>query len=134
MRLGMPMGPNVLLTVRGRKSGRARTVPVAIAEIDGRRYIIGAYGDVDWTRNLRAAGAATIRVDGRDVPVTATELDAGAAQVFFAETLPSFTRRLPWLGRVFVRVLFRLAAPDITGDPARAAATRPVFELTARAA
>jgi deazaflavin-dependent oxidoreductase (nitroreductase family) len=134
MRVGMPMGPNVLLTVRGRKSGRARTVPVAIAEIDGRRYIIGAYGDVDWTRNLRAAGAATIRVDGRDVPVTATELDPGAAQVFFAETLPSFTSRLPWFGRAFVRVLFRLAAPDITGDPARAAATRPVFELTARAA
>ena len=32
LRLGLPMGPNVLLTVRGRSSGLPRTAPVAVAE------------------------------------------------------------------------------------------------------
>jgi deazaflavin-dependent oxidoreductase (nitroreductase family) len=129
MRIGLPMGPNMLLTVRGRQSGLPRTVPVAVAEIDGRRYVIGAYGDVDWTRNLRAAGEATIRLDGRDVPVTAAELDPAAAREFFGVTLPGYILRLPWFGRAFAGVLFRLAAPDILRDAPKAAATRPVFEL-----
>jgi deazaflavin-dependent oxidoreductase (nitroreductase family) len=129
MRLGMPMGPNVLLTVRGRTSGEPRTVPVAVVEIDGRRYVIGAYGDVAWTRNLRAAGEATLRLGGREVPVVATELDPAATREFFRETLPGFVRRLPWFGRAFAAGLFGLIAPDISRDPSRAAAARPVFEL-----
>jgi deazaflavin-dependent oxidoreductase (nitroreductase family) len=129
MRVGMPMGPNVLLTVRGRTSGQPRTAPVAVSEIDGRRYVVGAYGDVHWVRNLRAAGEGSLRIHGRDILVTATELDPAAARAFFAETIPSYIGRFPWLGRGFLRLLFRLVAPDILGDPERAAATRPVFEL-----
>jgi deazaflavin-dependent oxidoreductase (nitroreductase family) len=132
LRLGMPMGPNVLLTVRGRKSGLPRTAPVAVTEIDGRRYVIGAYGDVDWTRNLRAAGEGSIRVRGRDVVVMATELGPTEARTFFDVTLPRFIGRLPRPGRAFIRVLFGIAAPDIIGDPDKAAATRPVFELLTR--
>jgi deazaflavin-dependent oxidoreductase (nitroreductase family) len=129
MRLGLPMGPNTLLTVRGRTSGLPRTAPVAIAEIDGARYVIGAYGDVDWTRNLRAAGEASIQIDGQDVPVTANELDRAAAREFFAATLPGYVQQLPLLGRLFIRLLFRLAAPEVLADPEEAAATRPVFSL-----
>lgn len=129
MRLGLPMGPNVLMTVRGRSSGEPRTVPIAVSEIGGRRYVIGAYGDVHWVRNLRAAGEATIRLDGRDVHVTASELDPTAARRFFAETIPSYVAHFPWLGRMFLRALFRLVARDLLSDPDRAAATRPVFEL-----
>lgn len=65
MRLGLPMGLNVLLTIRGRTSGQPRTAPVAIAEIDGRRFIIGAYGEVQWVRNLRVVGEADIAFKGR---------------------------------------------------------------------
>jgi deazaflavin-dependent oxidoreductase (nitroreductase family) len=129
MRVGMPMGPNVLMTVRGRTSGLPRSAPVAISEIDGHRYVIGAYGDVHWVRNLRAAGEATLRLRGRDVRVTATELEAPAARAFFADTVPGYIARFPWLGRSFLRLLFRLVAGDILTDPDRAAATRPVFEL-----
>ena len=60
LRANMPMGPNLLLTVRGRTTGEPRTAAVAVAEIDGRRYVIGAYGDVNWVKNLRAAGEADI--------------------------------------------------------------------------
>jgi deazaflavin-dependent oxidoreductase (nitroreductase family) len=129
LRLGVPMGPNVPMTVRGRTSGLPRTAPVAVSEIDGRRYVIGAYGEVHWVRNLRAAGEATIRLRGRDVRVTATELDPAAARRFFAETIPGYVAHFPRIGQAFLRALFRLAAPDLLSDPDKAAASRPVFEL-----
>src|SRR5690349_14479334 len=69
---GAPMGPNVLLTIRGRTSGEPRTTPIAITEFDGRRYVIGAYGDVNWTRNLRAAGEADVETHGRTEHVGAS--------------------------------------------------------------
>jgi deazaflavin-dependent oxidoreductase (nitroreductase family) len=131
LRLGLPMGPNVLMTVRGRTSGVPRTAPVAIPEIDGRRYVIGAYGNVQWVRNLRAAGKADIDVHGRTEHVRAIELDRAAATDFFARTLPGYIARLPLFGRLFAAVLFRLAAPDVLTDPERAAASRPVFEIHA---
>ena len=60
LRLGLPMGPNVLLTVRGRKTGQPRTFPVAILKSDDREYLFSAFGEVSWVHNLRAAGTATI--------------------------------------------------------------------------
>jgi deazaflavin-dependent oxidoreductase (nitroreductase family) len=123
------MGPNVLLTIRGRTSGQPRTAPVAIAEIDGRRFIIGAYGEVQWVRNLRAAGEADIAFKGRTEHVLATELRGDDALGFFRDLLPSFIGRFPVIARGFARILFGLMAPEILGDPVRAAATRPVFEL-----
>ena len=129
LRLGLPAGPNVLLTVRGRTSGLPRSAPVAVVELDGRRWIIGAYGDVQWVRNLRAAGEADIRVRGRDERVVGRELGSVEATDFYARILPTYVARLPWFGRLFARVLFAVAAPEVRGDPERAAVTRPVFEL-----
>src|SRR6476660_9684511 len=90
LRHGAPLGPNSLLTIRGRTSGQLRTAPIAITEVDGRRYVIGAYGDVNWTRNLRAAGEADIQLHGRREHVRATELDPAAAEEFFGVTLPKY--------------------------------------------
>ncbi len=129
LRVGMPMGPNTLVTIRGRTTGQARSMPLAVMEMDGRRWIIGAYGDVNWTRNLRAAGEAEIQVRGQMVHVRASELGPADALRFFAETLPGYVRRLPLAGRIFAKVFFRLVAPDIVSDPRNAAATHPVFEL-----
>jgi len=54
LRMGVPLGPMILLTVRGRKSGQPRTTPVAITEQDAHRIIVGTFGDVNWVRNVRA--------------------------------------------------------------------------------
>jgi len=129
LRVGMPMGPNVLLRVRGRISGEPRTAPVAVIETDGRRFVIGAYGDVQWVRNLRAAGEAELQVDGRFERMTAIELDTAAGERFYGETLRAYIARFPWFGRAFVRVFFRLVGPELANDPERAAALHPVFEL-----
>ena len=126
---GAPMGPNVAMTVRGRTSGVPHTFPVAVSPIDGRHYVIGAYGDVNWTRNLRAAGEATIHQKGRDLHVTAHELGADDARAFYGVQLPSYIAHFPAIGRVFGRLLFGAVAPEILNDPEKAAASRPVFEL-----
>ena len=120
------LGPNALITVRGRKSGEPRTTPVALVEIEGRRWVIGTFGEVNWVRNLRAAGEATILVWRRREEVRATELDLDARVAFFRDVVGPYVRRL----RVGGLLLGLLGARDILVDPAGAAVKRPVFELT----
>ena len=60
LRRGVKVGENVLLTVPGRKSGALRTTPVTILEWNGERWLQSPFGDVNWVRNLRAAGGATL--------------------------------------------------------------------------
>jgi len=119
------MGPNALLTVRGRTTGLSRTTPVAFVEVGGRRWIIATFGDVNWARNLRAAGEATITVKRRAEHVHAIELSPQDSARFFREVLAGYVKRVP-LGGLILRML---GAADILTDPAGAARLRPVFEL-----
>ena len=130
-RFGLPTGPNVLMTVRGRVSGQPRTVPVAVVKIGDRRFIIAAYGDVQWVRNLRAAGEAVIETRGRKERVAAEELSGHNAIAFYRDKLPGFISRFPRIGRLFARLLFGTVAPEVLNDPELAAAKHPVFELRA---
>src|SRR5215207_1738708 len=62
---GIPTGaPNVLLTVRGRRSGKPRTVPVAMLDLDGAWYVQSCFGETGWVANLRAADEATVTRPG----------------------------------------------------------------------
>ena len=60
LRVGVKIGDMTLLTVRGRKSGEPRTTPIWVTEQNGQRWVISPYGQVQWVRNLRAAGEATL--------------------------------------------------------------------------
>ncbi|HEY8801767.1 MAG TPA: nitroreductase family deazaflavin-dependent oxidoreductase [Candidatus Dormibacteraeota bacterium] len=122
---GVPMGPNGLLTVRGRTSGQPRTTPVGVLDVGGRRWLIGAYGDVQWTRNLRAAGEGTIAVGKKSERIRSVELAPEEATVFFRDVLAPFIARQPLVLRLFVR---RLLRQPLT-DPVGAAGKYPVFEL-----
>ena len=122
---GVPLGPNALLTVRGRKSGSMRTTPVAVVEVDGKRWIIGTFGEVNWVRNLRAAGEGVITMGKRRLELKAIELGKAEAAAFFEQVVGPYVRRL----RVGGLLLKLLHAGDILTDPAGAAERRPVFEL-----
>jgi deazaflavin-dependent oxidoreductase (nitroreductase family) len=126
MRLGVPMGPNALLSVRGRKSGLVRTTPVAMIRTGGRTWIVGTFGDVNWVRNLRASGQGVLTIGRRRQSMRATVLGRAEAEQFFAEVLGPYVRRLPF-GRLLLGSV--LQARDILEDPHRAAESRPVFEL-----
>src|SRR4030088_63236 len=80
---GISLGPNALITVRGRKSGLDRSTPVALVEIDGKRWVIGTFGETNWVRNLRAAGRATLAVGRRVEKVNVVELSPESGGAFF---------------------------------------------------
>jgi deazaflavin-dependent oxidoreductase (nitroreductase family) len=129
LRGGVPLGPNALLTVRGRSSGVDRTTPVAVVAIGGRRWVIATFGDVNWARNLRAAGEATITVNRRPETVAARELPQAEAAAFFRDIVTPYVGHVP-LGRWILGSM--LGAREIFSDPDGAAQHRPVFELRPR--
>jgi hypothetical protein len=43
LRAGLPMGPMVLLTVRGPKSGQPRITPVDVFERNGRSFLVSTH-------------------------------------------------------------------------------------------
>jgi deazaflavin-dependent oxidoreductase (nitroreductase family) len=120
----VPMGPNGLITIRGRKSGLPRTTPVAIIEVSGRRWIWAPWGEVHWVRNLRAAGRATITRRGRKEEVIATELDQTERVGFFRDVLGPLAKSIPF-GVTFIRIADQV---DIN-HPLEVAQDRRVFEL-----
>jgi deazaflavin-dependent oxidoreductase (nitroreductase family) len=122
--LGVPMGPDVLLTVRGRKTGVPRTTPVTICEYGGRRGFISPFGETNWARNLRAAGTATIRSGRRRESVRVVELSHDQAVAFIREVIVPIARTSR-LGNWMVRNIDKI---DID-HPEEAALGRPVFEI-----
>lgn len=123
---GIPLGPNALLTIRGRRSGLPRTVPVAVVEDRARRWVLGTFGEVNWVRNLRAAGEAELAVDGQRLAVAARELPAAEAVEVLRRVVLPYAGRLP-LARWLLRNL--LGAGELFDDPEAFAARRPIFEL-----
>jgi deazaflavin-dependent oxidoreductase (nitroreductase family) len=127
LRAGVPLGFNGLITIRGRKSGQPRTAGVAIIQREGRRFVWAPFGEVNWVRNLRAAGEATITYRRREERVRATELDPAQRLSFFRDILGPLARSFPG-GMTFIRVMDKtdLAKPE------EAAQGRVVFELHPR--
>jgi deazaflavin-dependent oxidoreductase (nitroreductase family) len=68
-RIGAPA-----LTVRGRRSGRSITVPLAPFDYQGVTYLVGGRGETQWVRNLRAAGQGMLRYRGAPKAFRAVEL------------------------------------------------------------
>jgi deazaflavin-dependent oxidoreductase (nitroreductase family) len=123
---GVPLGPNGLITIRGRKSGVPRTTPVAIIELSGRRWVWAPWGEVNWVRNLRTAGRATMTLRRRSEEVRADELDETQRVAFFRDVLGPLARRTPF-GVQFIRI----ADGVDVNDPVEAAKGRRVFEIHA---
>jgi deazaflavin-dependent oxidoreductase (nitroreductase family) len=121
---GIPMGPNVLVTVRGRKSGLPRTTPLTIVELSGRRWLMSPYGEVNWVRNLRVAGRATISMGRSAEAVTAVELGPTEAVAFYRDVLGPRVKKT----RVGAWIVRHLDKVDVN-RPEEAAEGRPVFEL-----
>jgi deazaflavin-dependent oxidoreductase (nitroreductase family) len=121
LRLGLPMGPMYLLTVRGRKSGQPRTTPLAVLELDGTRYILAVYGVSDWVRNLRAAGAATLSRGRHKEAITVTELPPKEAAVILKTTSGG--------GPGFLRNYFETTPASSLEEFEREALRHPVFRI-----
>ncbi|HEY4386330.1 MAG TPA: nitroreductase family deazaflavin-dependent oxidoreductase [Ktedonobacteraceae bacterium] len=123
VRLGLKVGPIQLLTVRGRKSGEPRTTPVAVVDLDGKRYLVAPYGAVNWVRNLRAAGEATITLGRHSEAIQAKELAPEEAAPILKNTLGG--------GGSFTRDYFIVTKESSLQDFEREAVQHPVFLIQA---
>src|ERR1039457_410189 len=65
------------LSVRGRRTGRWHTVPVAVLDHDRERYLLAPRGETDWALNLRASGTGRLAKQGRVEEITVAEVQAG---------------------------------------------------------
>jgi deazaflavin-dependent oxidoreductase (nitroreductase family) len=128
--VGVPFGPNVLLTVRGRRSGLPRTFPVALMQAGGRLLVQSPYGEPNWVHNLRAdPHAILVRGDRRD-EVEAVELPPEIAAPLIRDAVAPYMRRrlTAALARLFIPVS-RDASIDEYVELAR---RHPTFELRIR--
>ena len=121
LRAGVKIGTMSLLTVRGRKSGQPHTVPVLLVEQDGHRWLVAPYGVVQWVRNIRAAGMATLTRGRRSEVISVTELPAQEAAPILKQYLLKATAARPYF--------------DATKDSPlesfeREAPRHPVFQIT----
>jgi deazaflavin-dependent oxidoreductase (nitroreductase family) len=129
MRLGIRPDPRMaLLTVRGRASGRDRSVPVGLFERDGRAYVVAAFGEVNWVLNLRAAGAASLTRGNRTVRYAAEQVYGEEAALVLRDCLAAYLPS-PLAGPMLrARIAVNADAPlEVLVVEAR---RTPVFRLT----
>jgi len=129
MRLGVRPDPRMaLLTIRGRKSGRDRTVPIGVFDQNGRRYVVAAFGEVNWVLNLRAAGEATITQGRRTGRYAAEQVQGEEAALVLRQCLAAF---LPSpLAGPMLRQRIAVTADASLEALAIEARRTPVFRLT----
>ena len=132
LRAGLPAGPNVLLTVRGRVSGLPRTFPVALLQVDGRLFVQSPFGEVDWVRNLRVAEEGILDRGGRATPVDARELPPAEGGPILIAALAPFRRHR--LTARFARVFVPIAADAPLAAHVDHVRSHPMFELRPRPA
>jgi deazaflavin-dependent oxidoreductase (nitroreductase family) len=125
---GVPLGPNGLITIRGRTSGELRTTPIAFVEIAGRKWVQSPFGDVNWVRNLRSAGEATVIMGRRREDVRAVELSKAEKIAFYRDVLAPYIRGM-FGGRFLAGIL---GMSEVMDDPVVSAESHPVFELHPR--
>ena len=92
-RLGLSFGGEspVVLTVKGRKSGRDRSTPVTPMTVDGKQYVVAGFPGADWVSNVRAANEVAVARGRRVQQVRMVELSAEAARPF----LRAFPTQVP---------------------------------------
>jgi deazaflavin-dependent oxidoreductase (nitroreductase family) len=89
-----------LLSVPGRTTGKWRSNPVVVLEHDGQRYLVGAYGHTEWSRNLRAARRGRLAKQGRVEEFTAEEVPTDQLAPLIELYLEEFGK-FPTVGSTF---------------------------------
>jgi deazaflavin-dependent oxidoreductase (nitroreductase family) len=114
----------VTLEVTGRASGRTFSLPVAMVVVGGERYLVSMLGeDVQWVKNVRAAGGqAVISSHGRErVILNEVPIDQRAP------ILKAYLRRAPG-----ARSHLPVSKDAPLADFEQIARDYPTFRLTAR--
>ncbi|MGH3635410.1 nitroreductase family deazaflavin-dependent oxidoreductase [Mycobacterium sp.] len=120
--LGVSIAATRALRVRGRKSGKRRSVVVNVLTVDGVDYLVSPRGTTQWVRNVRATGVVDMGPRWHSRRIRVTEV-ADAAK-------PDLLRR--YLDRWYWQVKGHVAGltPDSSEHELQTAAPAiPVFAL-----
>jgi deazaflavin-dependent oxidoreductase (nitroreductase family) len=117
--LGVSFNGSALITVPGRKTGVPHSTPISLVEFEGQRYVQSPFGNVQWVRNLRAAGKATLSWGRRHETVVATELTPEQA----APVIKSMLAHAPKM----IQEYFDVSAESPLEDVVRDAPNHAVF-------
>ncbi|MEV0431016.1 nitroreductase/quinone reductase family protein [Micromonospora sp. NPDC050495] len=117
------------LEVRGRKSGRLISFPVAIADYEGERYLVAMLGEkTNWVRNARAADGRCVLRHGRREDVRLVEVfsdDRAAILRRYLQVAPGARPHFPVDRRApleeFERIVGRYPVFRITTAPSSSA-------------
>ena len=72
---GVPPKRQVVVEVRGRRTGRRLSFPLVVADYEGERYLVAMLGnDANWVKNARAAGWRVVLRHGRREAVRLEEV------------------------------------------------------------
>ncbi|TQL69712.1 uncharacterized protein DUF385 [Nocardioides albertanoniae] len=75
-RTGLGMKELPVLTVPGRTSGKPRSTPLSVLDLNKERYLLEGFPGADWARNVRAAaGRASLRIGARTEEVHLVEVE-----------------------------------------------------------
>ena len=73
---GLGMKELPVLTVAGRTSGKPRSTPLSVLDLNAERYLLEGFPGADWARNVRAAdGRASLRIGAQTEEVHLIEVD-----------------------------------------------------------
>lgn len=120
--LGISIAGTRALHVRGRKTGKSRTVVINLLTVDGVDYVVSPRGNTQWARNVRAAGFVEIGPRWRRRRAAINEVGDDAKP----EILRRYLARWYWQVKNYVAGL----TPDSGDEQLRAGAPSiPVFAL-----
>lgn len=120
--LGISIAGTRALQVRGRKTGKARSVVINVLRVDEVDYLVSPRGNTQWVRNVRAAGVVGVGPRWHRRQLRANEVADSAK--------PDLLKR--YLDKWYWEVKGHIAGltPDSGDDEIRAAAASiPVFAL-----
>jgi deazaflavin-dependent oxidoreductase (nitroreductase family) len=120
-RLGLAGRRTHVLTVPGRKTGRPRSTPVQVVFLDGQRWLVAPYGEGDWVKNARAAGAVELTRARKTERVRVEEVGPDEA----APVLKEYLRHTP-----IVKPYFDATADSPLEAFAAEAGRHPVFRTS----
>lgn len=121
MRVGVSLQGSRILTVRGRKTGKAYSTPVNPLAWQGARYLVAPRGATGWVRNIRAAREGELRLGRRREQIRVEEV----ADAEKPPLLRDYLRKWKWEAGKFFHL------PDNPTDEqiAAVAPDHPVFRI-----
>jgi hypothetical protein len=96
---GLTLGSQHLLIVPGRRTGEPRRTPVSITTLEHHRFIVAAFPDAAWVKNVRMAPSCLLVRGRRSESVRLDELPVEAR----GPVLRAFLEQVPGGVRFFGR-------------------------------